>query len=83
MSRVVALQCLIFTVEWALMLAGFGLIVEFIVPLTIIPETTLVARYVDAGIQALLGLLFSTVWLYVWDRQVRILFFREKSTVSG
>ena len=75
--RVVILQCLIFTVEWALMLLGLGLIVAFVVPFTLIPESSLINRYFDAAVQAFIGLLLSLLWLYIWDRQVRIFFFRR------
>ncbi len=57
------------------MLFGFGLIARFIAPRTLIPETTLVLRYLDAGVKAALGLILSMTWLFIWDRQVRAFFF--------
>jgi hypothetical protein len=73
--KVVALQSLIFTVEWGLMLVGFGLISVLIVPYPIFPESGSIYRFLNAGLKALFGLMLSLVWLFVWDRQVRTLLY--------
>jgi len=80
--KVVALQSLIFTVEWGLMLFGFGLISVFLVPYPIFPETGSIYRFLNAGVKALLGLMLSLVWLFIWDRQVRIFFYRRRQFVQ-
>ena len=76
--KVVALQSLIFTVEWGLMLVGFGLISVLIVPYPIFPENGSIYRLLNAGLKALFGLMLSLVWLFLWDRQVRIFFYRRR-----
>jgi len=76
--RVVALQSLIFTVEWGLMLLGFGLISVLIVPYAIFPETGSIYRFLNAGLKALFGLVLSLVWLFIWDRQVRVFFYSKE-----
>lgn len=78
--KVVALQSLIFTVQWGLMLVGFGLISALLVPYPIFPETASIYRYLNAGLKALVGLILSLVWLYVWDSQVRIFFYKWKQS---
>jgi hypothetical protein len=78
--KVVASQSLIFTVQWGLMLVGFGLISVFLVPYPIFPETASIYRYLNAGLKALVGLMLSLVWLYIWDRQVRIFFYRRRES---
>lgn len=78
--KVVALQSLIFTVEWGLMLVGFGLISVLIVPYPIFPESGSIYRFLNAGLKALFGLMLSLVWLFVWDRQVRIFFYRRRES---
>jgi hypothetical protein len=78
--KVVALQSLIFTVEWGLMLVGFGLISVLIVPYPIFPESGSIYRFLNAGLKALFGLMLSLVWLFVWDRQVRTLLYRGRES---
>ena len=78
--KVVALQSLIFTVEWGLMLVGFGLISVLIVPYPIFPESGSIYRFLNAGLKALFGLMLSLVWLFVWDRQVRTFFYRRRES---
>ena len=65
------------------MLAGFGLIVVFIVPFELFPSTIMISRYFGAGVKALLGLILSLVWLFIWDRQVRWFFFRKRQGINS
>ncbi len=76
-GRAIVLQSLIFIVQWGLMLIGFGLISRVIAPRSLIPETTILLRYIDAGVKAMLGLVLSLAWLFIWDRQVRLYFYRK------
>jgi len=78
--KVVALQSLIFTVEWGLMLVGFGLISVLIVPYPIFPESGSIYRLLNAGLKAVFGLMLSLVWLFIWDRQVRIFFYPRRES---
>jgi hypothetical protein len=62
------------------MLLGFGLISVFLVPYPIFPETGSIYRYLNAGLKAFVGLMLSLVWLFLWDRQVRIFFYRRNQS---
>jgi hypothetical protein len=62
------------------MLLGFGLISVFLVPYPILPETGSIYRYLNAGLKAFVGLMLSLVWLFLWDRQVRIFFYRRNQS---
>jgi hypothetical protein len=62
------------------MLVGFGIISVFLVPYPIFPETGSIYRYLNAGLKALIGMILSLVWLFLWDRQVRTFFFGNKQS---
>jgi hypothetical protein len=77
-QRVVMLQFLVFLVQWILMLCGFYLLAFAIAPVKLFGSAFEFGKYVDAGLKALAALLMSVTWLFLWDRQVRVLFFRKE-----
>ncbi len=78
--KAVSYQVLIFSTQWMLMLIGFGLLSQNIASAKILDPNFPFGRYFDAGIKALVALFLSVVWLFLWDRQVRALFYRKKPT---
>ncbi len=78
--KAVSYQVLIFSIQWVLMLIGLGLLSQNIAPAKILDPNFPFGRYFDAGIKALVALFLSVVWLFLWDRQVRALFYRKKPT---
>ncbi len=60
------------------MLCGFYLLALVIAPTRLFGSTFEFGKYVDAGLKALAALLMSTTWLFLWDKQVRVLFFRKE-----
>ena len=74
-KRTVALQAAVFAIQWVLIIVGFGLLVVEVAPIDLVPQTIPLARLVDAGLKGLIALTLSLVWLFVWDRQVRFLFY--------
>ncbi len=60
------------------MLSGFYLLAEVIAPLRLLGSTLDFGKYVDAGLKALAALLMSVIWLFLWDRQIRALFYRKE-----
>lgn len=76
--RTVVLQFLVFLVQWILMLCGFYLLAFVIAPLRPVGSIVGFGKYFDAGLKALAALLMSVTWLFLWDRQVRVLFFRKE-----
>ncbi|HLE65009.1 MAG TPA: hypothetical protein VI816_02650 [Candidatus Bathyarchaeia archaeon] len=76
----VSYQVLIFSTQWMLMLIGLGLLSQNIAPAKILDPNFPFGRYFDASIKALVALFLSVVWLFLWDRQVRALFYRKKPT---
>ena len=78
--KAVSYQVLIFSTQWMLMLIGLGLLSQIIAPAKILDPNFPFGRYFDAGIKALVALFLSVVWLFLWDRQVRALFYRKKPT---
>lgn len=75
-QRAIALQLLIFVVQWGLMIVGFGILALVIAPLRI-PTDASLGRFFDAGLKALIAVVLSTSWLFIWDRQVRVYFYRK------
>ena len=78
--KVVSYQVLIFSTQWMLMLIGFRLLSQNIAPAKILDLNFPFGQYFDAGVKALVALFLSVVWLFLWDRQVRALFYRKKPT---
>jgi hypothetical protein len=81
-QRAIALQLIIFLVQWTLMIAGFGILALIIAPLRI-PVDPSLGRYFGAAVKALIALVLSITWLSIWDRQVRLYFYRKSATVLG
>jgi hypothetical protein len=77
-KRVVAIQVLIFSIQWGLMLIGFGLLALVLRPTQLIPSDVPFERIIDSTAKAGIALVMSAFWLYVWDRQVRILIYRRE-----
>ena len=75
-QRAIALQLIIFAIQWGLMIIGFAILALIIAPLHL-PTDPSLGRYFDAGLKAVIALVLSISWLYIWDRQVRIYFYRK------
>ena len=76
-QRAVALQLLVFITQWGLMTIGFGILALIVAPLRIQSDPSL-GRYFDASAKAMIALVLSISWLFIWDRQVRLYFYRKK-----
>jgi hypothetical protein len=76
-GRVVLYQYAIFVIQWALMIIGFWVLTKYIAPLNLIPPDQVYGRLFDAGLKGLVALGLSVVWLFIWDRQVRIYFYKR------
>lgn len=74
-KRTIALQFFIFAVQWGLVLLGFGLLALDLAPTRLVPISI---PYLDAMVKAMIALVMSIFWLYVWDRQVRLLIYRRE-----
>ncbi len=60
------------------MLIGFGLLAKVLRPITLIRSDAPFEHIIDSTIKAGIALVMSLFWLYVWDRQVRILIYRRE-----
>ena len=76
--RTVIVQLFIFAIQWVLMVVGFGLLALVIAPAKLVDPSFPFERYVDAGIKALIALFLSVSWLFLWDKQVRVFFYRRE-----
>ena len=76
-QRAVALQLLVFVTQWGLMIIGFGILAVVVAPLHLQLDPSL-GRYFDAGVKAMIALVLSISWLFIWDRQVRLYFYRKR-----
>ena len=76
-QRAVALQLLVFVTQWGLMIMGFGILALIVAPLRIQSDPSL-GRYFDAAAKALIAMVLSISWLFIWDRQVRLYFYRKR-----
>ncbi len=76
-GRTTTLQFLVFLTQWLLMIIGFYLLAIVIAPLRVVEPTLAFGRYLDAALKAVVALLMSVFWLYLWDRQVRVFFYRR------
>lgn len=76
-GRVVLYQYIIFAVQWLLMILGFGILTKYVAPLNLLAPNIFPGRYFDAGVKALIALGLSILWLFIWDRQVRIYFYKR------
>jgi hypothetical protein len=71
------LQLIVFVTQWGLMILGFGILALLVAPLRLQLDPSL-GRYFDAGVKAMIALILSISWLYIWDRQVRLYFYRKR-----
>ncbi|TMI15316.1 hypothetical protein E6H35_02550 [Candidatus Bathyarchaeota archaeon] len=79
--RAVALQLIIFVTQWGLMIIGFGILAAVVGPLRIQSDPSL-GRYFDAAVKAMIALVLSISWLFIWDRQVRVYFYRKREDIA-
>ncbi len=70
-------ELVVFVTQWGLMLVGFGILTKFVAPLNLLNPSLSLGLYFDAAVKALIALVFSVTWLFVWDRQVRLYFHRR------
>ncbi len=80
-QRAVALQLLVFISQWGLMIIGFGILGLIVAPLRIQSDPSL-GRYFDAAAKAMIALVLSISWLFIWDRQVRLYFYRKREATA-
>jgi hypothetical protein len=59
------------------MILGFGILALLVAPLRLQLDPSL-GRYFDAGVKAMIALILSISWLFIWDRQVRLYFYRKR-----
>ena len=76
-QRAVALQLLVFVTQWGLMIVGFGILALVVAPLRIQSDPSL-GRYFEAAAKAMIALVLSISWLFIWDRQVRLYLYRKR-----
>ena len=71
------MQLIVFVTQWGLMILGFGILALLVAPLRLQLDPSL-GRYFDAGVKAMIALILSISWLFIWDRQVRLYFYRKR-----
>jgi hypothetical protein len=76
-QRAIALQLIVFVTQWGLMIIGFGVLALLVAPLRLELAPSL-GRYFDAAVKAMIALVLSISWLFIWDRQVRLYFYRKR-----
>jgi peroxiredoxin family protein len=76
-TRAVGYELVVFVTQWGLMLLGFGMLTRFVAPLNLLNPSLSLGLYFDAGAKALIALVLSVTWLFIWDRQVRLYFHRR------
>jgi peroxiredoxin family protein len=76
-TRAVGYELVVFVTQWGLMLLGFGMLTRFVAPLNLLNPSLSLGLYFDAGAKALIALVLSVTWLFIWDRQVRLYFHRK------
>ncbi len=79
-QRAIALQLFVFVTQWALMIIGFGILALLVAPLRLTDLS--VGRYFDAAVKAMIALVLSASWLFIWDRQVRLYFYRKTEAID-
>jgi hypothetical protein len=77
-SRAISYEIVVFVSQWGLMLVGFGILTKFVAPLNLLNPSLSLGLYFDAAVKALVALVLSVAWLFIWDRQVRICFVRRR-----
>jgi peroxiredoxin family protein len=76
-SRAVGYEVVVFVTQWGLMLLGFGVLTKFVAPLNLLNPSLSLDLYFDAAVKAIIALILSVAWLFIWDRQVRFYFHRR------
>jgi peroxiredoxin family protein len=76
-KRAVGYELVVFLTQWGLMLIGFGVLTKFVAPLNLLNPGLSFGLYFDAAAKALIALILSVTWLFLWDRQVRIYFHKR------
>ncbi len=76
-GRTIVLQFSVFLTQWLLMIIGFYLLAMVIAPLRVVDTAFAFERYLDSALKGVIGVLMSVSWLYLWDRQVRVFFYRK------
>ena len=75
--RAVGYELVVFVTKWVLMLIGFGVLTRFVAPLNLLNPSLSLGLYFDAAAKALIALVLSVTWLFIWDRHVRLYFHRR------
>jgi len=75
--RAVGYELVVFVTQWVLMLIGFGVLTRFVAPLNLLNPSLSLGLYFDAAAKALIALVLSVTWLFIWDRHVRLYFHRR------
>jgi hypothetical protein len=76
-TRAIGYELVVFVSQWGLMLLGFGILTKLVAPLDLLNPSLSLGLYFDAAIKALIALVLSVSWLFIWDRQVRLYFVRR------
>lgn len=67
----------ILLIQWILMIIGLDLIAHYVFYLRIIPDERMtLGYYLNEGIKASIGVLLSTIWLYLWKKLGEIYFWK-------
>ncbi len=77
-GRAIGYEIVVIVSQWGLMLLGFGILTKFVAPLNLLNPSLSLGLYFDAAVKALVALVLSVAWLFIWDRQVRIYFVRRR-----
>ena len=77
-NKAIVYHLVIFFVQWGLMILGFGILSRVVAHLTLLDDSTIpFAHILDAGFKATVALIMSLAWLFIWDKQVRLYFYRR------
>ena len=76
-THAIGYELVVFLSQWGLMLLGFGILTKLVAPLDLLNPSLSLGLYFDAAIKALIALVLSVAWLFIWDRQVRLYFRRR------
>jgi hypothetical protein len=77
-SRAIGYELVVFVSQWGLMLLGFAILTKFVAPLNLLNPSLSLGLYFDAAVKALVALVLSVAWLFIWDRQVRLFFVKPR-----
>jgi hypothetical protein len=77
-SRAIGYELVVFVSQWGLILLGFAILTKFVAPLNLLNPSLSLGLYFDAAVKALVALVLSVAWLFIWDRQVRLFFVRPR-----